>query len=496
MKEIHWKIYNFLWLIAFVLLVSQAMQIPIIGVAFLPLLFVFVWFFSITVGKFGSSWIVWMVPYTFSSIFYLWFFVGGNPLTFVFKDFWLSLSLWLTPPLSPFGMATLLIAISYVVSYFIVHNSKHTMNASLALVVTSAIAGIASQYDHPFVAFGFTILLVGALILNSKYNKKKMSKMVISFIVITILIATLFFSIGTLFKPFTPLGELFTSKALTSSSTTVSSPHHIEVGGVPAKGHTYVPAGSLREVPDWLYEIVLNVFGVIVTVIGVVVLIGSFLVKDKKNKKARLKSIILIVWAAFSTVFLLFFFMYLSKIVSHRSFPPGVNISQQPAQPVIAHKATQALASTATKFFNLHVKNPISLLLNPVVLSALIVMGAIAIVYAVFKFAGSVRPIGQEEKTEVNEHVSVHESENVDRMDYKGNPRETVLFYYRVLRARFGDPSLTPYEFERWLEEKVGKEKSGTLTEVFVKLRYAHLKISEREANSVKKIVKEILANV
>ena len=188
MKEIHWKLYNFIWLATFVILVSWAMRISIIGISFLPLFFVFVWLFSNTIEKFENSWMVWTIPYTFSSIFYLWFFIGGNPLSFVFSDFWLSLSHWFTPPISPFGMAVLLISISYVVSYFIAHNLKHTMNTSLALVVTSAIAGIASQYNNLLAAFGFAILFIGALILNSKYNKKKMSRMVTILIIITILI--------------------------------------------------------------------------------------------------------------------------------------------------------------------------------------------------------------------------------------------------------------------------------------------------------------------
>ncbi|GEM_PF-1544176 len=493
MKEIHWKLYNSVWFVGFVILISCAMGIPIIGVAFLPFFFLFIWFFSGTVEKFGSSWIVWMIPYTFSSIFYLWFFVGGNPLSFVFRDFWLSLSHWFTPPLSPFGMAVLLIAISYVVSYFIAHNLKHTMNASLALVVTSAIAGIASQYDQPLTAFGFTILLIGALILNSKYNKKKMSRMVIVFITITILVATLLFSIGTLFRPFTPLGDLFTFKSLTSPSTAVSS-HHIRVEGVPVNsGHIYNHAVSISQVPDWLYEIIVDVFGVIVVVIGGVLLIGGFLAKEKTyGLKKGLKSIMFVIWAAVSTVFLLFLVMYLSKIVNHRSFQNGANFSQQSAPPLgVAHEATQTLTSTAIKGFNLHIKNPISLFFNPIILSALVIMGAVIIIYMVLGVLKNARPAGYEEKIGPNEHVSVYESENID---YNGDPRETVLFYYGVLRAKIGDPSMTPHEFGNWLKKKIGKEKSKTLTNVFVKLRYAHRKISQKEASFVKNFVKEILS--
>ena len=498
MKEIRWRLYNSSWLIAFVILMAWVMRIPLIGVAFLPLLFLFVWFFSTTVKKFGNSWLLWLIPYTFSSIFYLWIFVGGNPLSFVFADFWLSLSKWFTLPLSPFGMATILFAILYVVSYFVAHNLRRTLNTSLALVVVSAIAGMASQYDNLIAAFGFVILLISALFLNAKYNDKRMSKTVLLFIATAILVSVLLFSVGTIFKPFTPIGDLFTFNHLTTSS--VSTPIHRVV----KNGITGVPAGSVRphfrssmpaisRIPTWIYDVIIDTIGIIVAIIGVLLLIGRILSKEKV-KMPEVKTFIFVIWAVASGVFLLFLFMYMSKLINHRSLSRGAALSQQfGSQPRIAHEATQTLPSSPMKNFIPYVKNPIHFLWNPIVLSALVIIGAVIIVYVIFEILKAARPSGyEEEKLGENEKVSVYESENI--MNYDGNPRETVLFYYGVLRAKVGDPSMTPHEFGNWLKEKIGRQESGTLTKIFVKLRYAHRKITQKEADFVKKFVREILS--
>ena len=295
------------------------------------------------------------------------------------------------------------------------------------------------------------------------------------------------------------MGKLFTFKSLTSPATIVS-PHHVRTGveGVPAGNtgqHFHASAVGINEVPNWLYEIVVDAIGIIVVVIGVTMLIGRVFTKEKVYKKSELKTTIFVVWAALSTIFLLFLVMYLSKIVNHRSFQHGTKFSQWLTPPLhahVTHEATQTLASTITKNFNLHIKNPIYLFLNPIVLSALVTMGTVIVVYIIFEVVKRIGPAGYEEKKSgVNEHIFAYKLED---MDYNGEPRETVLFYYGVLRAKIGDPSMTPHEFGKWLEKEAGKEKSGTLTHIFVKLRYAHKKISQKEAEFVKKFVKGILS--
>ncbi len=100
--------------------------------------------------------------------------------------------------------------------------------------------------------------------------------------------------------------------------------------------------------------------------------------------------------------------------------------------------------------------------------------------------------IGAEEKKKSEDPSGADDEKPEENRDFTGTPRQTVLFYYGLLRGRIGNPSSTPYEFREELEKFIG-DRAGRLTEIFVKLRYRGIEISEEEANIVKKEVSKLI---
>jgi hypothetical protein len=200
MKD-RWALYNILLISAFSLLFSWLFGILVIGLAFLPVIFLFIWIFSWSLKKIEASWVVWSIPYLFCSIGFLWFFIGGNPLYFIFEKFWLSLSKWFTPPIALNGKALIFFGIMYVLIYFISKNLKKLSDMSVPLEVASVILGITAQFWNPVIVVGALILFLASLMMGAKYHGSIFSKSIRTFIEVTLLVSLVIFSISLFLTP-------------------------------------------------------------------------------------------------------------------------------------------------------------------------------------------------------------------------------------------------------------------------------------------------------
>lgn len=493
MNKILWKIVDILWLLTFELLLSTAMGIPIIGATFIPLLLLFTWLFSKTVPKFGSSWIIWTIPYTFSVILLLGFFEKENILTFTFKTFWLSLSTWFSSPISPSGMAVLLFVVSYVIAYLTAHLLKNTLNTFIALAVSAAVAGIVTQYCCLPLSLGFMLLFISALALNGVHAKKKITKQFLMIVTIVVVIGSVFFLAGSYFKPSTPLGHLFvfkttpTQQPLSSNRSSLSNGAAVRpIRGIP---HSRMIARN-DEMENAIFEIIMDVIGILIISVGVVAIIGMLFLKKKRKKKVHWKNILYAVWIIASAFFILMLVMYafgMLNFKANRTFNPlpsstPLNLENLAEMPL-------SFASTNNSFSS---QAGTSLIVNPIIWIALAVIGIVVILYMTFKFVKDASFTSEDEKSEGNTE-EIGDFDKSKNINFSGKPWQIVLFYYDLLRDINGNRSATPSEFERVLKEKIGVKDAERITRIFVKLRYAHDDISEEEAHFVKEQVKHVI---
>lgn len=494
MNKILWKIADVSWLVAFELLLSMAMKIPLIGMAFIPILLLFTWLFSKTVSKFGNSWIVWSIPYTLSVILFLGLFTRENILTFTFKTFWLSLATWFTSPVSPFGMAVLIFVISYVVAYLTAHLLKNTLNTFIALAVSAAIAGIATQYCCLTLSLGFMLLFILALAFNNVHGKKKLTRQFLTIVMITIVIGSAFFLFGTYFKPSTPLEHLFVFK------TTVT--HHVLSSNSSPLVSRSVAQSPIQGIPHFrkivrnsgmentMFEIIMDVVGILIISVGIAAIIGMLVIKKKRKKKVHWKNLLYVIWIIASAFFVLMLVMYTFGMLNFKAnrtfnltYSTPLNIPNSAGRPL-------SFASTNTSLPSQGGMPPIT---NPIIWIALAVMGIVIILYMTFKFVKDASYASEKEKSgRSTEWISdFDKSKNVN---FSGKPWKIVLFYYNLLRDISGNHSATPSEFEKVLEEKIGSQNAKKITETFVKLRYAHDDISEEDAYFVREQAKRIIS--
>ncbi len=494
MNEILWKIADVSWLVTFEILLSTALRIPLIGATFIPILLLFTWLFSRTVPKFGSSWIVWAIPYTFSVTAFLSFFAKENLFTFMFKTFWLSLASWFSFPVSPFAMAVLLFAISYVMAYLTAHLVKNTLNTFIVLAISATIAGIATQYCCLPISFGFMLLFVLSLALNGRHEEEKITRPFLVVIMITVVMGSIFFFVGTYFKPSVPLEHLFIFKTPSSQSVPVYN------GSAPLVKNNIAAKIPTRKIPESreilqngkaesvLFEIIVDVVGILIIGVGVAAIIGMFFLRGKRKKKTHWKSVIYAVWTISSAFFLLMLIMYAFGILNfktNRTFAGsishllgnGQSLSGLPSS--LSSTSAAALPSQGGTFLE-----------KPIIWITLAVIGLVIILYMAFKFIKDVRPIGENKKDEGNVEKNFDKSK---KAIFSGKPWQTVLFYYNLLRDNSVKHSATPSEFEEVLEGEMSGENARKVTKIFVKLRYAHSNISEKEARFVKEQVIRVL---
>ncbi len=485
-----WKFFNLIWLGLFLILLSYLLGIPSIGIAFLTVAFFFVWIFSRS--KIEAPWLAWVIPYFLIMIFFVWLFKGGNPVHFLFYEFWISLDNWLSYPVKPLGMTIILFVISYVVIYLSSKTMMKKFNASTVLMVITAIAGLVAQFVNPFVTIGMIMLFLFSLTLNSLYHGQLTNRSVFRFIGIVVILASLVFLAGLVFRPSSPMesfaNTIFTSKP--SSATNTSKPL--------TKGTIVVPVAPIPPATNTetqsnvdlglFYTVVIDTIGVVVISVSAVMIFLMIKYRQKKRKKKRdIKTMIFVIWSIISILFI-----FVSVLYGFGLLNPGkVNLPNQTNHNYAESTGPTVIASkVAAPYKSTHGGN--SLLSNPVFLGAVILMAAafgIFLIYYILKYG---TPLGKKESEETQDDgMNFHfEKENYD---FKGTPDKTVLFYYKLLRKKIGDPTLTPYEFSDELKKRIEEENIDKLTNIFIKLRYAHDKITSEEADCVKNYVLKIL---
>jgi multisubunit Na+/H+ antiporter MnhB subunit len=487
-----WKFFNLLWLTLFLILLSYLLGITTLGLAFLPVAFFFVWIFSR--AKIEAPWLAWVIPYFLVMIFFLWIFSGGNPIHFFFYKFWISLDKWLSYPVKPLGMAIILFVISYVVIYL---NSKMMMkkfNASIALMIIVAIIGIVAQFINPFVTAGMIILLLFSFILNSSYHDQFINRSIFRFVGIVALISLLIFFLGLAFKPSSPmesiLNTILVSKTSPATATQSSLPKKTVV--VPVAPLPPATSTKTQANPDLgaFYTIVIDATGVVVISVSAVIIFLMIKYRPKRKKKRDIKTAFFIIWMIASILFIFVSILYGFGLLNSGK----VNLSSQPHQNSNSFQSglTVIASKVTTPYKSPHEGS--SLLSNPIFLGSVIMMAgafAIFLIYYILKYG---MPLGKKENEEDHTEATDFNFEK-ENYNFKGTPQKIVLFYYKLLRKKIGDPTLTPYEFSNELKERIGEENAGKITNIFVKLRYAHNEITSEEANFVKNYVLKILKN-
>ncbi|MGC8708429.1 MAG: hypothetical protein ACP5R1_06890 [Athalassotoga sp.] len=486
-----WKFFNLLWLTLFLILLSYLLGITTLGLAFLPVAFLFVWIFSR--AKTEVSWLAWVIPYFLVMIFFLWIFNGGSPIHFFFYGFWISLNKWLSYPVKPLGMAIILFVISYVVIYL---NSKMMMkrfNASIALMVIVAIVGIASQFINPFVTAGMIMLLLLSFILNSSYHDQFINRSIFRFVGIVALVSLLIFFLGLTFRPSSPMESIFNtilvSKTSPSTATQSSLPKRTVV--VPVAPVPPATSTKTQSNPDLgvFYTIVVDATGVVVISVSAVMIFLMIKYRPKRKKKRDIKTVVFIVWMIASILFIFVSILYGFGLLN----PGKVNLSGiQTHQNSVESGLTVIASKVTTPYKSPH--EGTSLLSNPIFLGSVIMMAGVFAIFLIYYLLKYGMPLGKKESEEDRAEATDFNFEK-ENYDFKGTPQKIVLFYYKLLRKKIGDPTLTPYEFSNELKERIGEENAGKITNIFVKLRYAHNEITSEEANFVKNYVLKILKN-
>ncbi len=497
MKRTLWNIVDVIWFLAFEILLALALGIPLIGLAFLPLALLFLRFFCVTVKKFSSSWIIWSIPYTFVSVFFLSFFAGQNSLMFTFKTFWLSLSQWFSAPISHFAMASIFFLVTYVVAYFVAHLLEGTLNTYIALAVSAIISGISTQYCCPLIAFGFGVLFVTSFIL-SLAEKRHFAKRTLFLFFILLIFGTLFFSLGTLHRPFTPLKSLFSfshASNVTHSSTSVTNPSTFEHSTIAwratakAQKRLYVPSSALENL---IFEVIIYIIGGAILAFGLLYFIAYFKFREKEEKEKNTKNFLMAMWILGSGAFILFMLMYIFSILGEHAKKGRLIHFNTPFL-----NSPQGLLSSG-RFLNVFSTNGKegSVFFNTFVWSVIAIFGLVTLIYMITKFLKSATPSMSKVK-KVEEETLDGFNEDIKEPPAWATPSQKVLFCYHLLRKKIGNPSLTPYEFVQQARKKFhaddGIEK---VTNLFVSLRYAHKELQSEEAEFVCRWVKEMLQKI
>ncbi len=471
-----WMLFNIFWLISFVILLSYLMGIPLIGFAFLIVVGGFLWLLYRSRSE--VPWLVWIIPYFLSVIIFLWLFNGGNFLNFVFHNFWFSLKIWLSYPF-PFGFTIILAIVSYFVIYLASANVKRRFNSSITLAVTAAIVGIIAQFINPFVTLGMAVLFLFSIVLNSMYDSiihKSILKMtgiiLIAFLAIFLLTLTV--------RPISPLKNAFAA----FPSNSVATPHASSSTVIVPMESVPISPGPTKNISshfdmEWIYNILLYIIGTFSIAVSIIS-IYFFIKYREKRRKVNLKKIIVAIWMIVSILFVFVSVLYFIGI-SKPSATPSLN-NHEPAQRSVTYLASITKTATPIKVTNYSIP-PFFFFVVLLIVGAFIVI----VIYNVFKYG-----IPIERKIEENDKKEDFEFKK-ENLNFSGPPDRAVLFYYNILRKKIGDPSLTPYEFEDYLKKYIGSDESEKMTEIFVKLRYAHKKITKEESKFFKEIVLSIL---
>ncbi len=496
MKRTLWNLADIAWFLSFEVLLAFALGIPIIGIAFMPLALLFLKAFCKTVPIFSSSWIIWSIPYTFVSVFFLSFFAGGNSLTFTFKTFWLSLSKWFSAPISHFAMASVFFLITYIVAYFIAHLLKGTLNTYIALAVSSIIVGISTQYCCPIVSFGFTVLFMTSFLLSLSERKKFEKRTLIVFLVLLIF-GALFFSVGTLHRPFTPLEKLFSfhSTTVTQQSTSLVKKHQlspIETGTnwkkkLRTSEKVYIPTGNLENI---IFQVIIYLIGGAILLFGVLYIVAFFKFREKTEKKKHTKNFLTAMWILGSAAFILFMLMYMFNIFGSHELRKGRMIHFNPNF-LSPYSAPQNFGNL-TGIFNME-NGTANTFFGIFVWTVIAIFGLATVIYMISKFLKSMTPAAREGKKSEEDELDKEFPEDIEEPPSSASPAKRILFCYNLLRRKIGNPSSTPYEFEREVRKKFEVEGIDRVTELFVKLRYAHENVCDEDAKFVCQWVKEMV---
>lgn len=489
-----WNVYNFIWFSAFTILLSWLLEIPLIGLAFLSVAFLFLFVFSR--AKSEVPWLVWIIPYFALMVVFLWIFIGGNPLHFFFYGFWLSLDKWFAYPVTSYGRVIILFAIMYPMIYLLSRTIVKKFNASIPLSIAVVVIGIVSQFINPFVTVGMIALFIFSLFLNALYHGEFISKSILKFLGIVAAVSFFIFALGLTFKPSSPMesvfNTLFVSK--TAPSTSINSVLPKKTVVVPVVSIPPATSTKTSSTPDLgaFYTMVVDATGIVT--IGVSAIMIFFMIKyrQKRKKKRNTKTIIFVVWAIISMLFIFVSALYgLSMLNPGTKSISGIVPQKQPS----SQSNTTFIASKVAAPPHKITHAGSSLFSNPIFFGAIILMAGAFVIflgYYIFKYGiPSNGKTGEEAEIEGVDFKFEKES-----YDFKGDPGKMVLFYYRLLRKKIGDPTLTPYEFSEALKKYVEVENATRLTEIFMKLRYAHNDITQSEADFVKTSVLKVIGNI
>ncbi len=500
MKRTLWKYVDLSWFIAFEILLSFAFKIPLIGLFFIPVILLFMKLFSITVVKFGSSWIIWSIPYAFSSIFYLSFFSRMNPVVFTFKTFWLSLSTWYSHPVSPFGLAAIFFAISYIAAYITVHLIKRTLNTFLVLSVLAAISGMVTQYCCREISFGFMILFITSFALSLNIHKRRLSRMFVILLTITVVVGSSLFLIDSFSTPLTPLKSIIPHSTTSSTLTNVKNApishgtnayvlHSTNrIAGIPIHRKLYVPHTHFENV---IFNIVIYVIGGAIIGVGVFFFIAFFKFKRRKKKNIKWSKLMLAIWIVASAFFIIGILTYALNLAGNSMKVPKTAFQFNPNKVFLPTNLPRNIGNISSYIGGVHGKVEIG---EPIIWLILAAAGLAVMVFMIFKFLKDVTPFSAGAKTSnPKEEENVQEQEELEKDFANSTPWKIVLFYYKLLRKKVGNPSSTPYEFEKYLREKVEDEGLNRATDLFVRLRYAHQDITHEDAEFMKNWVKSVI---
>ena len=176
--------------------------------------------------------------------------------------------------------------------------------------------------------------------------------------------------------------------------------------------------------------------------------------------------------------------------VAGNSFEKGKNVFLFQPKSLSLPSELNAAKNFTPYISSTKVKSP--QLENPIIWIALAVMGLTIFLFMIFKFLKDMTPSYSKKTGDKKEEFEFDE-EVEDKPDLHAKPWQVVLFYYKMLRKKVGDPSSTPYEFERYLKDKIEDSQVERATELFVKLRYAHQQIDEKDAEFMKKWAMSII---
>ncbi len=450
-------------------------------------------FMRIFVGALGKKreipWLTWLIPYFLAVVMALWIFVLGNPISFVFRDFYLSLPVWLNT-MDRFGRSLVLAVVLYILAYVVAKNLSKGSNTSVAMAAVSVLTGMAAVFFNEFAALGMALLFVLSLFLNSGYEKKETTESTSRLFVWLALIVPVSFAIGALLfsNPVIPLQRFFTAKSPTAAATkAVDNGHPVSgetVGAAPPKRRRAAKPDLVF--PGWLYDFMIYSVGSAVMAIGTVGIVLAVL--NRRKKKMRIRNFFKYLWIVLSAVFLFLIAMYtFGMLRPNRSFQPVGSSGIPGPSGSFRLLPTPSSSPSALPPPTGHRTEDLPLIFTILVVAVI----AVSIFFGIREFV-KYTFVRAEESGEPNDSDETGGESPEKTRDFTGTPRQTVLFYYGLLRSKIGNPSSTPYEFKKELEKLIG-DKAEPLTEIFVKLRYQGMEISREEADTVKEEVSKLI---